>query len=116
VAITRKRVKQSLERTPQRALPHLHGTGMVKSPITVCNDIYIEMRKMHMTHFDRGDVMLRVHPEVVKVLKSSGAKWLNELEEMIGKTILVKSDPALPPGAVRHPLEPCRLKAIQIAQ
>jgi ribonuclease G len=41
--------------------------------------------------------MLRVHPEVVKVLKAGNAKWLNELEEMIGKTILVKSDPALPP-------------------
>jgi Ribonuclease G/E len=37
------------------------------------------------------------HPEVVKVLKANNAKWLNELEEMIGKTILVKSDPALPP-------------------
>jgi ribonuclease G len=69
---------------------------MVKSPTTVANELYTEMRKM-MRHFERGDVMLRVHPEVVKVLKASNGKWLNELEEMIGKTILVKSDPALPP-------------------
>ena len=40
--------------------------------------------------------MLRVHPEVVKQLKSSGA-WLQEMEEMVGKTILVKSDPTLHP-------------------
>jgi len=57
---------------------------MVKSPITVCNDIYIEMRKMHKT-LDRGDIMLRVHPEVVKQLKASGAKWLLEMEEMAAK-------------------------------
>jgi ribonuclease E len=96
VAITRKRVKQSLERTLSTTCGVCQGTGMVKSPITVCNDIYIEMRKMHR-HLDRGDVMLRVHPEVVKQLKSSGAKWLQEMEEMIGKTILVKSDPGLHP-------------------
>jgi ribonuclease E len=96
VAITRKRVKQSLERTLSTTCGVCQGTGMVKSPITVCNDIYIEIRKMHK-HLDRGDVMLRVHPEVVKQLKSSGAKWLQEMEEMVGKTILVKSDPGLHP-------------------
>jgi ribonuclease E len=96
VAITRKRVKQSLERTLSTTCTVCTGTGMVKSPVTVCNDIYIEMRKMHK-HLDRGDVMLRVHPEVVKQLKSSGAKWLQEMEEMAGKTILVKSDPSLHP-------------------
>ena len=96
VAITRKRVKQSLERTLSTTCTICDGTGMVKSPITVCNDIYIEMRKMHKL-LDRGDIMLRVHPEVVKQLKASGAKWLLEMEEMVGKTILVKSDPALHP-------------------
>ena len=96
VAITRKRVKQSLERTLSTTCNVCVGTGMVKSPITVCNDIYIEMRKMHR-HLDRGDVMLRVHPEVVKALKSPTARWLQEMEEMAGKTILVKSDPALHP-------------------
>jgi ribonuclease E len=96
VAITRKRVKQSLERTLSTTCNVCVGTGMVKSPVTVCNDIYVEMRKMHK-HLDRGDVMLRVHPEVVKQLKTTGGKWLQEMEEMVGKTILVKSDPSLHP-------------------
>jgi ribonuclease G len=69
---------------------------MVKSPTTVCNEIYIEMRKMQL-HLERQDVLLRVHPEVVKTLKLGNARWLNELEEMSGKTIIVKSDPALHP-------------------
>ncbi|QNI36498.1 Rne/Rng family ribonuclease [Edaphobacter albus] len=95
VAITRKRVKQSLERTLSTQCNICAGTGMVKSPVTVCNDIYVEMRKMSK-HLDRNDVMLRVHPDVVKQLKSS-TKWLQEMEEMVGKTILVKSDPSLHP-------------------
>ena len=96
VAITRKRVKQSLERTLSQTCNTCAGTGMVKSPITVCNEIFIEFRKMHK-HLDKGDVMLRVNPEVVKQLKSNGGKWLQEMEEVAGKTILVKSDPSLHP-------------------
>jgi ribonuclease E len=95
VAITRKRVKQSLERTLSTTCAVCQGTGMTKSAITVCNDIYIEMRKMHKL-IEKGDIMLRVHPEVVKQLKSGG-KWLQEMEEMSGKTILIKSDPSLHP-------------------
>jgi ribonuclease E len=96
VAITRKRVKQSLERTLSSTCGVCQGTGMTKSPVTVCNDIYIEMRKMHKL-MDKGDIMLRVNPEVVKQLKSGSGKWLQEMEEMSGKTILVKSDPSLHP-------------------
>jgi Rne/Rng family ribonuclease len=96
VAITRKRVKQSLERTLSTPCPVCAATGMVKSPVTVANEIYVELRKMQR-HLDRGDVMLRVNPEVVKTLKASNARWLSEMEEMVGKTIIVKSDPALHP-------------------
>ena len=96
VAITRKRVKQSLERTLSIQCSICSGTGMVKSPTTVCNEIYIELRKMQRT-LERQDVLLRVHPEVVKTLKLGNARWLNELEEMSGKTIIIKSDPALHP-------------------
>jgi ribonuclease G len=94
VAITRKRVKQSLERTLSVPCPTCQATGMVKSPTTVCNEIYIELRKMKK-HFEGADVLLRVNPETVKVLKQNNASWLVEFEEMVGKNILVKSDPTL---------------------
>jgi Rne/Rng family ribonuclease len=96
VAITRKRVKQSLERTLSTPCPICTGTGMVKSPTTVANEIFVEMRKMQR-HLEGRDVMLRVNPEVVKALKANNARWLNELEEMTGKTIIVKSDATLHP-------------------
>ena len=96
VAITRKRVKQSLERTLSVPCPTCQATGMVKSPSTVCNEIYIEMRKMRK-HFENADVMLRVHPETVKLLKSNNARWLGEFEELIGKNLLLKSDATLHP-------------------
>jgi Rne/Rng family ribonuclease len=96
VAITRKRVKQSLERTLSVPCPTCQATGMVKSPVTVCNEIFSELRKMKR-HFESADVLLRVNPETVKVLKSNNAAWLVEFEELTGKNILVKSDATLHP-------------------
>jgi ribonuclease G len=93
VAITRKRVKQSLERTLGQPCPHCQATGMIKSVTTVCNEIYVEMRKMSR-HFEH-DIMLRVNPEVGKALKANAGRWVQEMEELTKHTILVKSDPLL---------------------
>jgi Ribonuclease G/E len=41
------------------------------------------------------DLTLSVNPEVAKVLKSSKNTYLQELEEVLGRTVLVKSDPLL---------------------
>ena len=94
VAITRKRVKQSLERTIGSPCPYCQSTGFVKSVTTVCNEIYLEMRKI-AKHLEHADVMLRVNPEVAKALKANNGKALIEMEEMTKKTVIVKSDPAL---------------------
>jgi Rne/Rng family ribonuclease len=94
VAITRKRVKQSLERTIGTPCPYCQSTGFVKSVNTICNEIYVEMRKISK-HLEHSDVMLRVNPEVAKLLKADNARLLNEMEELTKKTIIVKSDPAL---------------------
>jgi Rne/Rng family ribonuclease len=95
VAITRKRVKQSLERTIGAPCPYCTSTGYVKSATTVCNEIYVEMRKISSKPVERTDVMLRVNPEVAKVLKADNGKWLLEMEELLKKTIIVKSDASL---------------------
>jgi ribonuclease G len=94
VAITRKRVKQSLERTIGSPCPYCEATGFVKNVHTVCNEIYVEMRKL-TKHLEHSDVMLRVNPEVAKVLKANNGRWLNELEELTKKSVIVKSDPSL---------------------
>jgi ribonuclease G len=94
VAITRKRVKQSLERTIGTPCPYCQSTGFVKSVTTVCNEIYLEMRKI-AKHLEHSDVMLRVNPEVAKALKANNGRALTEMEELTKKTVIVKSDPAL---------------------
>jgi len=91
VAITRKRVKQSLERTLCSPCPYCEGAGYVKSVQTVVGEILQEAQKVASV-LERGDVTLRVHPEVAKILKSNKNDYLPELEQILGRTVLVKSD------------------------
>jgi ribonuclease G len=94
VAITRKRVKQSLERTLCTPCPYCEGAGYVKSPQTVVDEIIEEAHKIAKA-VEGKDVMLRVNPEVAKLLKSNQNSYLQELEEILGRTVFVKSDSQL---------------------
>ena len=94
VAITRKRVKQSLERTLCSLCPHCEGAGYIKSAQTVVSEILTEARKMAKS-VEGKDVILRVHPDVAKLLKSHQNKYLEELEEVLRRPVLVKSDAQL---------------------
>jgi ribonuclease G len=94
VAITRKRVKQSLERALCMPCPHCEGGGYVKSVQTIVSEILQEAHKIASV-VEGKDVMLRAHPEVAKFLKSNTNKYLEEIEEVLKRPVLVKGDPLL---------------------
>jgi ribonuclease G len=94
VAITRKRVKQSLERTMCSPCPYCEGAGYVKSVQTVIGEILVEAQKLSKA-IEGQDVVLRVNPEVAKVLKASNNSFLEELEDILGRPVLVTGDPTV---------------------
>ena len=94
VAVTRKRVKQSLERTLCSPCPYCEGAGYVKSVATIISEIVAEAVKLAPV-IAHSDVVLRCNPEVAKLLKSHHNEHLEELEEILKRPVMVKSDPAL---------------------
>jgi ribonuclease G len=94
VAITRKRVKQSLERTLCSPCPYCEGAGYVKSVQTVIGEIMQEAHKIARA-VEGSDVTLRVNPDVAKMLKSSDNEYLEEIEEVLGRPVLVIGDATL---------------------
>ena len=75
VILTRKRVKQSLERLLMQPCPYCSGSGQVKSVATVCSEIYDEVRKLAADM--RGQrLVLRVNPEVARALEGDEAPVL----------------------------------------
>lgn len=96
VAITRKRVKQSLERTLCSPCPTCEGAGYVKSVQTVVSEILTEASKVrHM--LEGKNVVLRCHPDVARFLKSNQNTYLEELEEILGRPVVVTGDVTLHP-------------------
>ncbi len=87
VIMTRKRVKQSLERTLCAPCSYCQGAGLVKSPQTVCYELLEEARTLGKAmNGDKANkqATLRIHPEVAKALRSSERDVFNEIEEYLG--------------------------------
>lgn len=94
VALTRKRVKQSLERTLSEQCPYCTGSGWIKSVTTVCYDIMEEAKRM-ASEIEGNTLTLRVNPEVARALKSREGVLTAELESLTGKDVVIKSDPTV---------------------
>jgi ribonuclease G len=94
VILTRKRVRQSLERTLCEPCPYCTGSGMVKTVATVCSEIYDEVKKLAPDVKGQG-VSLRVNPDVARALGGEEASVLKDLSTLLGHDIRVQGDPLL---------------------
>ncbi len=94
IIMTRKRVKQSLERTMCAPCDYCEGAGWVKSPITVCYEILSEARRLSRSVDDVRHTTLRVHPDVAKAFRSTEREVLEEIEAYLGH-IDVTSDKSI---------------------
>jgi ribonuclease G len=94
VAITRKRVKQSLERTLCTPCVYCGGSGMVKSAQTVCYEILAEARRVSRQNDDYNEAILRVGSDVAKALRAAEKDVLQEIEAYLG-VVTIKSDPTV---------------------
>jgi ribonuclease G len=91
VIVTRKRVKQGLERQLTEPCPYCSGSGSIKSASTICYEILLEMRKIGPELDGRG-VILRVNPDIARALKEEEIVVLRELESALGKPVTIKPD------------------------
>jgi ribonuclease G len=95
VAITRKRVKQSLERTLCTPCAYCGGGGMVKSAQTICYEILAESRRIAKQLDDYNEIILRVNPEVAKALRTTERDIFSDIEAHLGGLVSIKSDPTV---------------------
>jgi ribonuclease G len=94
IIVTRKRVKQTLERQLTEPCPYCSGSGTIKSMSTICYEILTEMQKI------RGDlnghgIVLRVNPDIAQVLKEEERGVLRDLRATLGRDLTLKPDARL---------------------
>ncbi len=91
IVATRKRVKQSLERTLTDPCPYCSGSAVVKSSSTICYEILSEMRKVG-SELNGQAVQIRVNPDIARALKEEEKGVRQKLERVLGRRVTIKSD------------------------
>jgi Ribonuclease G/E len=91
IVITRKRVKQSLERVLTEPCPYCSGSGVIKSSSTICYEILAEVKKLNMDLNGHG-VVLRVNPDIARALKEEESGVLKDLQAALGRQVSVRPD------------------------
>ncbi|REJ79586.1 MAG: hypothetical protein DWQ47_00920 [Acidobacteria bacterium] len=84
IIMTRKRVKQSLERTLCSPCDYCEGAGWIKSAQTICYEVLEEARRISKGLSDVRETTLRVHPEVASALRKEERTILDEIEAYLG--------------------------------
>ena len=94
VIITRKRVKQSLERTLTEPCPYCLGSSVIKSSSTICYEILAEVKKIGADLNGQG-LLLRVNPDIARAFADEERAVFKDLKQSIGKDVTLRPDPQL---------------------
>src|SRR5436309_748548 len=91
IIITRKRVKQSLERVLTEPCPYCSGTGVIKSSSTICYEILSEVKKVS-PELNGHRLLLRVNPDIARALKEEESAVVTDLRQTTGKDVTIRAD------------------------
>src|SRR5438067_2173878 len=94
IEMTRKRVRQSLERSLTQACPYCGGSGRIKSNTTIAFEIWRELMKLHDLH-EGQDVIVRLNPVIYGTLHAATEPIFEEIERNLGVHLVFKPDEAL---------------------
>ena len=91
IEMTRKRTRESLEHVLCQACPSCEGRGFVKTPETVCYEIFREILRQH-GQFEFQELLVLARPDVIERLLDEESASVAELEELTGSPIRLQSE------------------------
>lgn len=91
VEMTRKRVRQSLERSLTQACPYCAGSGRIKSNVTVVLELWRQLVKLGDVH-EGQEIIVRVNPEIYAAIQSEREPAIEEVESSLGVHLVFKPD------------------------
>ncbi len=90
VEMTRKRTQESLEHIMCQPCPTCHARGYIKTPESICYEIFREILRQHR-QCEFGELMVLAHEDVIEMLLDEESSTLAELEELVGKPISLQT-------------------------
>ncbi|MBV0933060.1 ribonuclease G [Marinobacterium weihaiense] len=96
VEMTRKRTRESLEQVLCEPCNHCQGRGSLKTPETVCYEIFREILRQHRA-YDTETYLVLAAQSVVDHLLDEASDYVAELEDFINKTVRFQVEPLYTP-------------------
>jgi ribonuclease G len=91
IEMTRKRTRESLEHLLCAPCPTCEGRGFVRTPETMCNEIFREIVRQSR-QFASRELLILAHQDVVERLLDEESPTLAELEAQIGRPIRLQTE------------------------
>jgi ribonuclease G len=91
VEMTRKRTRESLAHQLCAPCPACEGRGFVKTPETVCYEIFREVLRQ-AGQFDSKQLLVLAHQDVIERLLDEESAALGEVEVLVGKPIRLQTE------------------------
>ncbi len=94
--MTRQRINESLLDYVNDNCPYCHGSGRIKSVMTMSVEIQRQIKAMIMKHRENvGDMIVVVNSDVLSRFKNEDSKLLMELERQCTGRLIFRSDPSI---------------------
>jgi ribonuclease G len=94
VQITRNRSRANLERLLTQTCPYCEGSGRIKSIATICLNVRRAALALRGTLISK-ELLVRVHPDVARILQREERGILEEIERELGVGIIMQGDAKL---------------------
>ncbi len=92
VEMTRKRTREDLRRLLGDPCPYCEGKGFLKSPSTICFEIFREILR-EARHMKGRQIMVLAHPSISNVLYDEERPALEEIESRVGGRVQIRAHP-----------------------
>lgn len=88
IQMTRKRVRESLGRTLCESCPYCEGKAFVKSPRTLCYEIFRKISRLAKHGSDR--IIVTTHPSVAELLTDEERAGIEDIENIYNVKITIR--------------------------
>lgn len=93
VEMSRQRVRESINRILCQPCPYCDGKGSIKSSKTICYEVFDKIqRAVENGNSNKKKILINVHPQVADLLLGEESSYLDRMEGILNKKIIVKAD------------------------
>lgn len=94
IEMTRKRTREDIDRLLREPCFYCQGEGYLLSKTSVCHEAFRDLEREAL-QTSAGALFLIVHPELKELLLDEERHSLDEMESMLGKRVIIRSDDSL---------------------